>query len=117
MYDDVFEAFEQSQPGTLRPEAKLGLMRMDSGAVDSFGDDVTTPLTPPAPMRAPTGPYTGLWDGRPLSTITEETHIFNPEKDNILLHMTPRSSLEDKGQYYLYKSSFDKETGTLATAV
>ena len=85
---------------------------MDSGAIDSFGDDITSPLTPPAPTATPVGPYTGLWDRRPLSTITEETHVFNPERDNILVHMTPKSSLEERGRH-LYVSSFDNGAETL----
>jgi hypothetical protein len=116
-YDNVFEEMKHSQPGILRPEAKIALMRMDSGASDDyFGGDDLGPLTPRVPVTA-SGPYSGFWEHR-LSTITEESAgIFNPERDNIHLYSisrTPRGS-GGEGASFLQRSSFDSESaaGTL----
>lgn len=110
VYDNVFEVMEQSQPGVLRPEAKLALMRMDSGNYDYFGTELpTTPTTPQIPATANTSaaaPYSGLWDNNRLSTITEETAILSPETDNILAH---KNSLEKRG--FFISSSYDKKNG------
>lgn len=110
LYDDVFEEMRQTRPGVLTPEAKLGLIRMDSGGVDCFGDDLTTPLSPHLLATSAVGPYSGLWDNR-LSTITEETTVLNPEKDNILAHVMSKSSPENEG--FLNVSSYDGGVGTL----
>ena len=103
-YDDM----AQSQPGVLKPEAKLALVRMDSGLADYFGpDDLNSPPH--------SGPYSGFFDHR-LSTITEESQILNPARDNILAFMTPRSRgvADDRG-HFLQHSSFDKDPSTEGT--
>ena len=115
-YENVFEGMEQTQPGVLRPEAKLALMRLDSGTFeDYFGsDDVTTPLTPLVPTTT-SAPYSGFWEHR-LSTITEESGTpMNPERDNIHLYniRTPRSSSAGEGGGALKRSSLDTDPGTL----
>ena len=116
-YDNVFEEMEHSQPGILRPEAKIALMRMDSGASDDyFGGDDLGPLTPRVPVTA-SGPYSGFWEHR-LSTITEESAgIFNPERDNIHLYSISRTlrGSGGEGASFLQRSSFDSESaaGTL----
>lgn len=118
-YDNVFEEMEQSQPGVLRPEAKYALMRLDSGTIYDYFDneDTATPLlTPivPATSHSQDGanPYSGFWEHR-LSTITEESQILNPERDNILAHMTPKTGSTVESGHYLKRSSFDVEPGTL----
>ena len=116
-YDNVFEEMEHHQPGILRPEAKVALMRLDSGASDDyFGGDDLVPLTPRVPVTA-ADPYSGFWEHR-LSTITEESAgIFNPERDNIHLYSisrTPRGSGGEGATSFLQRSSFDAESaGTL----
>ena len=100
---------EQSQPGVLRAEAKLGLIRTNSGNHDYFGDELATPHAPAATTMSSAAPYSVLWDHR-LSTITEETTVLNPETDNIL---TYKSSLEEKGRYFGGSSSDKKYGGTL----
>ena len=100
-YDDVFEEMEHIRPGILRPEAKIGLMRMDSLSSDCFGEATDGPHTP---LFSPTSPLTpsrvmalgggGGWAHR-LSTITEESQQLNPERDNILVYVTPKSSFAE----------------------
>lgn len=105
LYDDVFDVMEQSQPGVLRPEAKLGLIRMDSGNYEYFGDELSTPHAPAVTAPSSAAPYSGLWDHR-LSTITEETMVLNPETDNIFSY---KNSLEERGNFG--GSSYDEKKG------
>jgi hypothetical protein len=117
-YDNVFEEMQQFQPGILRPEARIGLVRLDSGTVDDcFGsDDLGTPTTPHVPTTA-SGPYSGFWENR-LSTITEESSgALNPERDNIHLYMHNQqrgsaSSGADVQQYSFDTGTYQK-LGTL----
>ena len=96
IYDSVFEQMEHLHPGVLRFEAKTGLMRLHSISSDCFGEDTDLhiPLSPSSPLSPNLVGGMGAWDNR-LSTITEESHQLNPERDNILRYMTPpRSSFE-----------------------
>ena len=112
-YDDVFEEMEQTRPGVLRPEAKIGLMRLDSGTNFYFGDDCDAPLTPPFLATSPTTPHDGM---HRLSTITEETSVLNPEMNNILAFMTPKSSFDDRSGP-LQQSSLDIADNAAGTLV
>ena len=92
-YDNVFEQMEHMHPGVLRSEAKTGLMRLHSISSDCFGEDsdLHIPLSPSSPLSLNFVGGTGAW-GHRLSTITEESHLLNPERDNILMYMTPPRS-------------------------
>ena len=112
-YDDVFEEMEQTRPGVLRPEAKIGLMRLDSGTNFYFGDDCDAALTPTFSATSPTTPHDGM---HRLSTITEETSVLNPEMNNILAFMTPKSSFDDRSGP-LQQSSLDIADNAAGTLV